>query len=193
MRRGWDSPHGCGAIAGPAGAVRADALRSDGRNSEVPADLPCWMTLRGLYVHAATVLLPARHDAVMRNQPVLVFDGDCSFCSTSMRFAERRIKPRCETIPWQSADLEGLGVTSARAEHEVLWVTPTGVVYGGAQAVAKALLSAGGGWAPAGALLMLPPLRWVALVVYRLVADNRHRMPGGTAACALPNRGARGL
>ncbi|MFV2117550.1 thiol-disulfide oxidoreductase DCC family protein [Streptomyces sp. Act-28] len=126
----------------------------------------------------------------MRNQPVLVFDGDCGFCSTSVRFAERRLQPRCETVPWQFADLEALGVTSARAEHEVLWVTPRGVVYGGAQAAAKALLSAGGGWALAGALFMLPPMRWVAHGVYRLVANNRHRMPGGTAACALPNRRA---
>ncbi|MEU4351782.1 DUF393 domain-containing protein [Streptomyces sp. NPDC023838] len=129
----------------------------------------------------------------MRNQPVLVFDGDCGFCSTSVRFAERHLQPRCETIPWQFADLEALGVTSARAEHEVLWVTPRGVVYGGAQAVAKALLSAGGGWTLAGALLMLPPIRWAAHGVYRLVANNRHRMPGGTAACALPNRRAVGL
>ncbi|MFD7291108.1 thiol-disulfide oxidoreductase DCC family protein [Streptomyces sp. NPDC059863] len=129
----------------------------------------------------------------MRNQPVLVFDGDCSFCSTSVRFAERRIQPHCEIILWQFADLEALGVTSARAEHELLWVTPRGAVYGGAQAVAKALLSAGAGWALAGALLMLPPTRWAAHGVYRLVANNRHHMPGGTAACALPNRRAAGL
>ncbi|MER5207521.1 DUF393 domain-containing protein [Streptomyces sp. NPDC002825] len=126
----------------------------------------------------------------MRNQPVLVFDGDCGFCTTSARFAERRVKPRCETIPWQFADLTDLGVTSTRATHEVLWVTPTGVVYGGAQAVAKALLSAGGGWSVAGACLLLPPVRWVARGVYRLIADNRHRMPGGTSACALPRRRA---
>ncbi|WP_369142134.1 thiol-disulfide oxidoreductase DCC family protein [Streptomyces sp. R44] len=126
----------------------------------------------------------------MRNQPVLVFDGDCGFCSTSVRFAERRLKPRCETTAWQFADLEGLGVTSTRASHEVLWVTPGGVVYGGAQAVAKVLLSSGGGWPAAGALLTLPPVRWVAHGVYRLIANNRHRMPGGTAACALPHRPA---
>ncbi|AGS66882.1 thiol-disulfide oxidoreductase DCC family protein [Streptomyces collinus] len=129
----------------------------------------------------------------MRNQPVLVFGGDCGFCSTSVRFAERRLQPRCDTVPWQFADLEALGVTSTRAEREVLWVTPRGVVYGGAQAVAKALLSAGGGWALVGALLMLPPMRWAAHGVYRLVANNRHRMPGGTAACALPDRRTVGL
>ncbi|MFJ6609018.1 thiol-disulfide oxidoreductase DCC family protein [Streptomyces sp. NPDC091289] len=125
----------------------------------------------------------------MRTRPVLVFDGDCGFCTTSVRFAERRLRPRCEVVPWQFADLAELGVTQERAEHEVLWVTPAGRVYGGAQAVAKVLLRSGRGWALLGALLMLPPGRWVAPRVYRLVAENRHRMPGGTAACALRDGG----
>ncbi|MEU9098572.1 DUF393 domain-containing protein [Streptomyces sp. NPDC048361] len=122
----------------------------------------------------------------MRTRPVLVYDGDCAFCSTCVNFAERRLRPRCESVPWQFADLDVLGVTQQRAEHEVLWVTPTGAVYGGAQGVAKLLLSSGGGWSVLGALLTLPPARWIAHGVYRLVADHRDRMPGGTPACALP-------
>ncbi|MEU3191123.1 DUF393 domain-containing protein [Streptomyces sp. NPDC006992] len=119
-------------------------------------------------------------------RPVLVYDGDCAFCTAALRFGERHVRPRCESEPWQSADLTGLGVTREHAEHEVLWVTPTGAVYGGAQAVAKALLSADGGWTVAGAVLTLPPFRWVAHLGYRLIAANRHRLPGGTAACAVP-------
>ncbi|MBB0231097.1 thiol-disulfide oxidoreductase DCC family protein [Streptomyces calidiresistens] len=122
----------------------------------------------------------------MRTSPVLVFDGDCGFCSASAAFAERHVRPRCEIVPRQFADLRALGVTAERAEYEVLWVTPSGAVYGGADAVARALLSAGRGWAVPGTVLTLPPVRWVARRLYRLIADNRHRMPGGTAACALP-------
>ncbi len=122
----------------------------------------------------------------MWTRPVLVYDGDCGFCTASVAFAERRIRPRCDVTAWQFARLDALGVTRDRAEYEVLWVAPGGTVHGGAQAVAKLLLSARGGWAVLGALLRLPPLRWAAHGVYRLVADNRHRMPGGTAACALP-------
>ncbi|MCX5207189.1 DUF393 domain-containing protein [Streptomyces sp. NBC_00237] len=122
----------------------------------------------------------------MPNQPVLVYDGDCAFCTTSVQFAERRLRPRCASVPWQFADLEALGVTRQRAEHEVLWVTPAGAVHGGAQAVAKVLLSAGRGWAVLGALLTLPLVRLLAHGSYRLVANNRERMPGGTPACALP-------
>ncbi|MEN8655705.1 DCC1-like thiol-disulfide oxidoreductase family protein [Streptomyces sp. 21So2-11] len=128
----------------------------------------------------------------MRTRPVLVYDGDCAFCTTCVRFIERRIKPGCETTPWQFADLGSLGVAQERAEYEVLWVTPAGVTYGGAQAVAKLLLNAGGAWAVAGALLTLAPLRWVAPGAYRLIAANRERMPGGTPACALPPAATRG-
>ncbi|MDT0345628.1 thiol-disulfide oxidoreductase DCC family protein [Streptomyces litchfieldiae] len=122
----------------------------------------------------------------MRTPPVLVYDGDCAFCTSSVQFAERRVRPRCEIVPWQFADLDGLGVTRRRAEHEVLWVTPRGRVYGGARAVAKALLSAGGAWAVLGAVLSLPVVRWAAHGAYRIIAVNRHRMPGGTPACAIP-------
>ncbi|MBR7671920.1 thiol-disulfide oxidoreductase DCC family protein [Streptomyces daliensis] len=122
----------------------------------------------------------------MRRHPVLVYDGDCAFCTTSVRFAERRLHARCEATPWQFADLEALGATRERAEREVLWVTEGGEVHGGAQAVARLLMRSRGGWPLLGALLTLPPVRWAAHGVYRLVAENRRRMPGGTAACAAP-------
>ncbi|MDG9718902.1 DUF393 domain-containing protein [Streptomyces sp. DH24] len=122
----------------------------------------------------------------MQTRPVLVYDGDCRFCTTSVTFLERLLRPDCSITPWQFADLASLGSTRRRAEYEALWITPTGRVYGGAQAVARLLLRAGKGWAVLGALLTLPPLRWAAHGVYRIVANNRDRLPGGTAACALP-------
>ncbi|MFJ3705189.1 MULTISPECIES: thiol-disulfide oxidoreductase DCC family protein [unclassified Streptomyces] len=122
----------------------------------------------------------------MRTRPVLIYDGDCAFCTSSVRFAERRLRPRCGISPWQFADLDVLGVTQERAEYELLWVTPAGAVHGGVQAVAKLLQDAGRGWVVPGVLLSLPPFRWIAHGVYRLVANNRERMPGGTPACALP-------
>ncbi|MEU1676919.1 DUF393 domain-containing protein [Streptomyces roseifaciens] len=122
----------------------------------------------------------------MGTRPVLVYDGDCGFCTTSVRCAEKYVRPRCDVVAWQFADLDALGVTRERAEHELMWIAPGGTVYGGAQAVARLLLSARGGWAVPGAVLTLPLVRRVAHGLYRMVADNRHRMPGGTAACALP-------
>ncbi|MEU9128187.1 DUF393 domain-containing protein [Kitasatospora sp. NPDC048540] len=138
----------------------------------------------------------------MRRDPVLVFDGDCGFCTTCVNFAERY--PRAtlasggwSAVPYQFADLAALDrraggrglVTEERAGQEVLWVTPTGEVYGGAQAAARLLLRSGGAWAYLGGFLTLAPVRPLAAAVYRFTARNRHRFPGGTAACALPRRG----
>ncbi|MBB4942552.1 putative DCC family thiol-disulfide oxidoreductase YuxK [Streptosporangium album] len=121
----------------------------------------------------------------MREEPVMIFDGDCGFCTTSVRFAERVFGVRARVTPWQFADLTALGTTRERAEREVLWVE-RGRVYGGAQAVARLLIAAGPPWILAGLVLRIPPFRWVARGAYRLVAKNRHRLPGGTPACSLP-------
>ncbi|EST20138.1 hypothetical protein N566_28305 [Streptomycetaceae bacterium MP113-05] len=116
---------------------------------------------------------------------LLVYDGDCGFCTTAVGFVRRRLRPRCTAAPWQFTDLAALGVTEERVQYEVLWVTPVGTVYGGAEAVAKILLNSRGAWPVAGAVLMLPGLRWAVRGAYRLVAVNRHRLPGGTPACAV--------
>ncbi|WP_173531085.1 thiol-disulfide oxidoreductase DCC family protein, partial [Nonomuraea antri] len=118
-------------------------------------------------------------------RPVLVFDGDCGFCTVCVAFVRRHLRTRAEIVAWQAADLGELGVTREQAIYELLWVGERRV-HGGAQAVAKLLIDAGLPWSPLGLLLRLPPIRWVAHGVYRLVAGNRHRLPGGTAACAIP-------
>ncbi|MFF4989908.1 thiol-disulfide oxidoreductase DCC family protein [Streptosporangium saharense] len=121
----------------------------------------------------------------MSGQPVLLYDGDCGFCMACIRFAERRIGLRARPVPWQSADLAAFGTTRERAEREVLWAQD-GRLYGGAQAVARVLTAAGRPWSLAGHALRVPPLRWIAHWGYRIVSVNRHRLPGGTPACALP-------
>ncbi|WTW93247.1 DUF393 domain-containing protein [Streptomycetaceae bacterium NBC_01309] len=122
----------------------------------------------------------------MTTRPVLVFDGDCGFCTKSVEVMERWIDPDIEITAWQFADLGELGVTEERASHEVLWVTPTGDVYGGAEAVAKMLAYRRGVWTVPGAVMQIPPVNLLAAKAYRLIADNRYKLPGGTPACALP-------
>lgn len=132
------------------------------------------------------------------HDPVLVFDGDCAFCTSCVTWAERYLRATLasggwDAVPSRRADLAtlearagGVGLVSPeRAARELLWVTPTGRVYGGAQAVARLLMRTGGAWAYAGAVLALPPVRPAAEALYRLVARNRRRLPGGTPACAV--------
>ncbi len=121
-------------------------------------------------------------------RPALVFDGDCGFCTRSADVARRVLPADCAVVPWQGVDLAAVGTSAARAQREVLWVPRTGEVVGGAPAVAAALRAAGSGWALLGRLLQLPLVDRLAGAVYRVVAANRMRLPGGTAACALPPR-----
>jgi predicted DCC family thiol-disulfide oxidoreductase YuxK len=118
-------------------------------------------------------------------RPVLLYDGDCGFCTSSARLIERHIPTTARLSPYQTADLDALGITPERASGEVTWADEHGV-RGGAQAIASLLVDAGGLWRPLGLLLRVPPIHWIAAGVYHVVTVNRFRLPGGTPACRLP-------
>ncbi|MEV0606820.1 DCC1-like thiol-disulfide oxidoreductase family protein [Polymorphospora rubra] len=115
-----------------------------------------------------------------------VYDGDCAFCTTCARFAERRIPGPATIVPWQFADLAALGLTVDECEQAVQWVGTDGRRAAGPDAIALLLRGSSRLWRTAGRVLQFRPVRAVAWPVYRWVAANRHRMPGGTAACSLP-------
>ena len=119
----------------------------------------------------------------MARRPVLLYDGDCAFCTTCARLAERRFRPDAAVVPWQFADLSELGVTAQQASDAVQWVETDGSVRSGHEAVAAMLSSSGSVSRLAGRLLLAPGVSPLAARVYRLVATNRHRLPGGTPAC----------
>ena len=118
-------------------------------------------------------------------RPLLVFDGDCAFCTTWARRGQRWLGLD-HVEPWQFLDLDTLPVTEAECRQAVQWVSADGSVASAHDAVIAALRNAGGGWALLGRVVGLPGVRMCAAIVYRLVARYRYRMPGGTTACRLP-------
>lgn len=119
--------------------------------------------------------------------PILVYDGDCGFCTASARWIERRLRPgTAEVRPWQELDLDRLGLSIDDVTTRAWWVAPGDAPRGGHRAIAEALRSAGRAWPAVGRALTLPGVDRLAEHGYRLVARNRHRLPGATAACALP-------
>lgn len=122
--------------------------------------------------------------AAETTRPVLLFDGDCAFCTSCVGLVERRIRPAADVVAWQFADLAALGVSEAQAADALQWVEPDGTVLAGHRAVAAMLASSGPVYRLAGRLLLLPGISSAAAHAYRLIADNRHRLPGGTPACA---------
>ncbi|MDJ0769726.1 MAG: DUF393 domain-containing protein [Ilumatobacter sp.] len=119
-------------------------------------------------------------------RPLLVFDGDCGFCTTSARLGQRWL--RLDHVePWQFLDLAELGLSEEACTTAVQWVDDAGTVSSAEHAVIAAFRHAGGVWAVLGRIMDLPGVRQLAGVVYRLVARYRHKLPGGTPACKLPN------
>ncbi len=123
--------------------------------------------------------------------PVLLYDGDCAFCSSCVRLLRRWVRRLPEVAPYQFSDLGGLGITSAECSEAVQWVGRDGARASGHLAVAAVLLGAGRGWAIIGHLLRAPVLSSIAGWAYRWIARNRHRLPGGTPACSLGPDGRR--
>ncbi|WP_405114016.1 DUF393 domain-containing protein [Micromonospora sp. NBC_01405] len=115
-----------------------------------------------------------------------VYDGDCAFCTKCAQFIEHRIPTGARVLPWQFADLDALGLTEAECEEAVQWVGADGSRAAGPDAIARLLGDSGPLWRVAGAGLRFPPVLAAAWPAYRWVARNRHRLPGGAAACSLP-------
>jgi predicted DCC family thiol-disulfide oxidoreductase YuxK len=119
------------------------------------------------------------HEAVTGQ---IVYDADCGFCTRSARWVDER------PVAWQSLDLAAVGATQEQADSFAGWLEGGRIRALGAPAIAVALRTRGGWTRPVGWLFDLPGVRPVAAVVYRMVAANRHRLPGGTEACGLDER-----
>ena len=119
---------------------------------------------------------------------LLVFDGDCGFCTTTANWIVRHSSVAVSATPYQWTDLEPLGLTRDEAEAKVQLVWD-GLIYSGHNCFAKLLM-----------IQRNPLIRLVGWIVnsnafngissrgYDLVAKNRHKLPGGTPACKLPKK-----
>jgi predicted DCC family thiol-disulfide oxidoreductase YuxK len=87
--------------------------------------------------------------------------------------------------PYQKLDLGSLGLTSELTSKAVYFVSGS-KRFVAAAAIAQALIESKTIWALAGLLLKLPVVRNIAKPIYYLVAANRHRLPGGTPECQMP-------
>lgn len=131
----------------------------------------------------------ARDPSVTRSprSPTLVFDGDCGFCTASVHVLESWCRPAVGFAPWRALDLAAHGLTEQQVNKSVQWL-PTSAdapIRSGAVAVAQVLLHSRLPWRPIGALMLVPPISWLAAGLYHLISANRYRLPGSTPACAV--------
>ena len=125
----------------------------------------------------------------MRESRVLIYDGDCQFCQLSLEFGIRNLRIFPQYVAFQKINPGDFGLTPQQVRAQI-WLA------GKVPSQASAL----GGHLAAGAILKLqpslllkvlgwlistPPTSWAAELGYKLVAANRHRLPGGTRACKI--------
>ena len=108
--------------------------------------------------------------ATAPNAPILIFDGDCRFCTSSANWIGHRLPDDVRVVPWQRLDLSDFGLTERDVTTAAYWVDERGATYRGHRSIAKALVRAGGLWKPVGALMLVPPFSWRAALVYAIVA-----------------------
>jgi predicted DCC family thiol-disulfide oxidoreductase YuxK len=97
---------------------------------------------------------------------------------------------RISTQPWQHIpqQLAALGLTDEDGMTQVWFVDENGRLTGGAEAVNEVMKRVW--WLRAFTFLYkLPGLKQLQSHAYRWVANNRYRLPGGTAACVIEKEG----
>jgi predicted DCC family thiol-disulfide oxidoreductase YuxK len=116
-------------------------------------------------------------------QSLLVYDGDCGFCTSAVKIAQRRIGSPAEMQPWQRLDLGALGLDRTQCDESVQYRNRDGIWFSAGRAVAEILRESPRPWSWLGQLAKLPGIAWLNEQIYHLVSINRHRLPGGTPAC----------
>jgi predicted DCC family thiol-disulfide oxidoreductase YuxK len=112
---------------------------------------------------------------VAGDQLVLVFDGECAFCSRLADWVRRHdLAGRISVRPNQEAGLiDSLGLTRAEVDRASWAVEPGGQRFEGAAAISRVLRELDGWWRVLGGLYEVPPVRWLEDAYYRRVARRR--------------------
>jgi predicted DCC family thiol-disulfide oxidoreductase YuxK len=124
----------------------------------------------------------------MSTTTILIFDGDCGFCTTSARWIESRWPAdRAAARASQSlsdAELAQWNLTRDDVSSQVWWVSDTQRL-GANRAVSAALRTGRGPWPVVGTLMDLAPVALLARPAYFFVARHRHLLPGASESCRI--------
>jgi len=125
----------------------------------------------------------------MQESRVLIYDGDCQFCQLSLEFGTKNLRIFPQYVAFQKINPKEFGLTEEQVRSQI-WLAPkspaVGASLGGHLAAGAILGLQPSLWLRAlGWLASTPPTSWVAGFIYRFIAANRHRLPGGSRACKL--------
>jgi predicted DCC family thiol-disulfide oxidoreductase YuxK len=117
----------------------------------------------------------------------LIFDGDCGFCTRCVVWGTANLSAFPNPLAFQTLKPSDYGL-SDKDVRQAVWLISGATSLSGARAVAwilkgqKSLL-----WRSIGKVIDWRPIRPISSLAYRLVAINRHRLPGATTECKMVN------
>ena len=113
--------------------------------------------------------------------PLLIFDGDCAFCTSSVEFLRRWVDRtgRYAIEPWQRVDLSAYGLTAADCLDAAQFIDADGAIHPGHRAIAEALRQGAPAWRPVGRLLTMPGVDALARRVYGWGQPTLSNTPAG--------------
>lgn len=119
---------------------------------------------------------------------VLIFDGDCGFCTSTANYIVKHSKAPIVAHAWQLVDVTQYGILQPQAAERV-YLYSEGQAHGGHEAFAELLrIQHNPALRVIAFLMVVPPLCWLSRIGYALVAKFRHKLPGGTPACKIEPR-----
>jgi predicted DCC family thiol-disulfide oxidoreductase YuxK len=117
---------------------------------------------------------------------MLIFDGDCGFCTSFASWAERGWRGEARALPWQTVGDDGLrqlGLSREDAEEAAWWCDGSGRLFKGHYAIGRCLVASRGWRQLVGWLLLAPPASRIVARCYQIAVRHRYRLPGATPAC----------
>ncbi len=117
---------------------------------------------------------------------MLIYDGDCGFCSRTAAWLRRRLPRGYEIRASQRIENLGAFKLSRREVHEAaFWIDPDGRRHRAHLAIVRALESSGGFLGSFARLGRVWPFEPIAEWLYFVIARNRHRLPGAADHCRI--------
>lgn len=135
----------------------------------------------------------------MLEREVLIYDGDCAFCQRCVDWGIRNLPSFPQALSYASIQPSDFGLDLDDVQQSIWLVAPEASLairqqgrgqWGGHRAAARILTHQplksrfGFGWRMFGYLIISGGP--ISALAYRLVAQNRHRLPGATEACEMP-------
>lgn len=113
-------------------------------------------------------------------QQVVIYDGDCGFCSRSVEYARIRVAPNLVYLASQKVNLEDYGLTKEDCEKALQFVTSDSQVVAAEKAVIQILKQGNFVLRLLGIVMSLPILNLISKLGYRFVAQYRGKVSGFT-------------